>query len=123
MPPTASAPAQETCPACHQPISPAYFFCPNCGANLRPAPLETTPEAQTLLYLHSIVLPLILFLTISKWRGQRYFRSQDPKERQIGLIAWTLLILSTVGIIWYAYVWTQQQIQQSVNDINAQMSI
>jgi hypothetical protein len=49
-------------------------------------------------------------------------KSSDQKTKRIGIIAWTLLILSTVVTIWLAYVWTEDAIQSSVNSINLDMS-
>ena len=111
------------CPTCHQSVKPEYYFCPNCGTNLHPAPLSTTMETQLKLYAWSIVLPMILFIGIPKWPAMRYYKSQNPQEKQIGQVMLFLIILSTVAIIWYAYVWTQQEIQTTTNQINADMSI
>jgi hypothetical protein len=52
----------------------------------------------------------------------KYFKSNDPKAKRIGEIAWVLLILSTIITIWFAYVLTQEAIQSSVNSINADLS-
>ncbi len=117
----ASVPA--TCPTCHRPVEPTFYFCPNCGTSLKPAPLPTTPLAQTLVYAHSVALPMLLFITIGQWRGHRYYKSADDTEHAIGVVAWTLLILSTVLSIWLAWVGTQMAIQSSVAQINADMSI
>lgn len=66
---------------------------------------------------------MLCFLFITKWPGLTYLRSKDEQVRRVGAIACTLLILSTIVTIYYIYVWTQDAIQQSVNDINAEMSI
>jgi hypothetical protein len=95
------------CPTCHQPILPSYYFCPNCGTKLNSAPLSTSTWAQVSLYAFSIILPLICFLFVTRWQGMKYFRSEDPKIKQIGTIAWVLLILSTIVTIWIAVVATQ----------------
>lgn len=62
---------------------------------------------------------MIGFILVTKWRGNKYFKSQDPKAKQIGQIAWALLIISTIVTIWLAYVWTQAAIQSSIDSINA----
>ena len=116
---TAAIPA--TCSVCHQPARPEYYFCPNCGNKLQQAPLSTTMMTQAWIYLLSIVLPLICFVMVTKWPGIKYFKSTDRKTKQIGQIAWILLILSTIITIWLAYVWTQAAIQSSVNSINVDM--
>ena len=109
------------CPTCHQPVLPQYYFCPNCGTKLNLAPLSTTLTTQLGIYAFSIVLPMILFLFIGKWPGIRYYKSSDPKTKQIGIIAWILLIVSTIATIWLVTIWTQEIIQSSINSINTDM--
>jgi predicted Na+-dependent transporter len=116
------SPDALVCPYCHQPILPTYYFCPNCGTNLAAGQLSTSPGAQLWLYAFSIILPMLGFLLVTKWQGWKYYKSQDQKTRQIGEIAIALVIISTVGTLWYAYVWTQEAIQSSVAGINADMS-
>jgi hypothetical protein len=106
------------CTVCHQPILSTYYFCPNCGTKINEAPLSTTVGTQAWIYAFSIILPMILFIFITKWPGIKYFKSNDPKAHRIGQIAWVLLIASTVVTIWLAYVWTEQTIQSSINSIN-----
>lgn len=118
-----AAPSPAICPTCHQPVLPAYYFCPNCGTNLRPKPLPTDPWSQAQLYVFSIILPMICFLFVTRWQGMYYVRSQDSKAKQIGMIAWTLLIASTVLTIYFAYIWTQEAIQSATDSINADMSM
>ena len=109
------------CAVCHQPILSTYYFCPNCGAKLNEAPLSITAGTQAWIYALSIVLPMILFIFVTKWPAVKYFKSSDPKIHRIGQIAWTLLILSTIITIWLAYVGTQSMIQSSINSINVDM--
>ncbi len=110
------------CPNCHQPILAQYYFCPNCGTKLNQAPLSTTIKTQAWIYAFSIILPMILFIFITKWPGVKYFKSNDPKTKRIGQIAWALLIFSTVIVIWFSYVWTQKLIQSSIDSINTDFS-
>jgi hypothetical protein len=112
----------SVCPYCHQPIHTSYYYCPNCGTNLRASQLSTTEGAQAWLYIFSIILPMLAFLLVSKWKGWKYYQSKDQKTHQIGTIAVALVIISTIGTIWYTYVWTQKAIQSSVASINADMS-
>ena len=107
-----------TCPVCHQPILPSYYFCPNCGTKINQTPLSTSVMTQVGIYAFSIILPWILYIMISKWPALKYAKSKDPKTRRIGIIAITLLVLSTILTIYLAYVWTQSAIQSSVNSIN-----
>lgn len=108
----------NTCPVCHQPILPQYYFCPNCGTKLNSAPLSTTAQTQAWIYGLSLILPMFLFVFIKKWPTIKYFKSSDPKAKQIGQVAWAILIISTILTIWLAVVWTQQTIQSSIDSIN-----
>ena len=74
----------RSCPQCHQPVLPTYYFCPNCGKSLHEPPLSTTVGAQTGLYALSIIMPMICFLAINQWRGMKYMKSADPQAKQIG---------------------------------------
>jgi hypothetical protein len=116
------APDALVCPYCHQPILSSYYFCPNCGTKLNAASFSTSASAQTALYAFSIILPPMCFLFVTRWQGWKYYKSKDPKTRQIGLNAIVLLALSTVVTIWLAYTWTQDAIQASVASINQDFS-
>ena len=109
------------CPTCHQAILPQYYFCPNCGTKLSSPPLETSTQAQVKLYAYSIILPFICFLTAGKWQGFKYYKSNDPKTKEIGTIACGLLILSTIIMIWLTITWTQKTIQSSVDSLNTDL--
>ena len=114
---------EQACSVCHQPILPQYYFCPNCGAKLSLAPLSTTPATQAWIYALSIILPVTCFIFVKKWPGIKYFKSNNPKAKKIGQIAWFLMILSTVATIWIVVVLTQRAIQSSINSINVDMGI
>jgi hypothetical protein len=114
-------PGAQVCPYCHQPILPSYYFCPNCGTKLNAAPLSISPGTQAWIYILSVILPMMLFLYITKWPGLKYYRSKDPQARQIGMIAIVLLALSTVGTIWLTIIWTQDAIQATNASINADL--
>jgi hypothetical protein len=111
------------CEVCHQSILPQYYFCPNCGTKLNSAPLAVTATAQTGLYLWSAVLPMILFIGITKWKGVKYLKSKDQKTKTIGAVACAILLLSTIFTIWYAYAWTQNLIQSTVESINTDFGL
>ena len=117
-----SATTSGICPVCHQPVFRQYYFCPNCGAKLKSAPLKTDGATQAMIYAFSVILPFIAFIFITRWQGVKYLKSPDKKAKQIGMIAWALLIISTIIVIWLAVVWTQNAIKASVNSINADMS-
>jgi hypothetical protein len=111
----------SVCSVCHQPILPQNYFCPNCGVKLESAPLSTSILSQVGIYLHSLILPMIVFISISKWRGLKYSKSSDPKTRMIGIVAWILLIASTIFLFWltwYETVKLQEAFQTSMNQLN-----
>ncbi len=109
------------CSVCHQPVFSKYYFCPNCGNKLNTSPLSKTIQTQIWIYALSIILPMFCFLFIRKWPGMKYIKSEDPEIKQIGYIAWALLIISTVITIYLAFVWTQNIIQSSVDSINTDL--
>ena len=111
------------CSVCHQTLLPQYYFCPNCGNKIHTAPLSTSVLTQIGIYIFSIILPSLCFLFISKWPGLKYSRSSDKKTRTIGIIAWILLILSTVITFWYAYVWTQNIAKSITDSLSADLSV
>ncbi len=128
--PTNTVPASQpesvakmaVCPQCHQPVRPEYYFCPNCGKKLEERPLSTSVWAQIWLYFFTLILmPITCYLIYTRWQGLRYFRSNDPKARQIGLIAIILLIISIILLVWGTWAGItqfQQYIQNQENSIN-----
>ncbi len=60
---------------------------------------------------------------MTRWKGVAYYQSEDPKAKNIGIIAWTLLILSTLVTIWLAVVWTQDFIQSTQNSLNSDLNL
>ena len=114
-------PNTSICPTCHQPVLPTYYFCPNCGFKLKSAPLSTTVGMQIQIYLFSIILPFICFIFAKKWPGIKYCKSNDPKAKQIGYVAWALLIISTTALIWLSIVWTRNAVQSSINSLNVDL--
>ena len=65
---------------------------------------------------------MILFISISKWKGMAYYRSQDPEDKRVGMIAIALLAISTLAVVWYSYILTTHQIQSSLDSINADLN-
>lgn len=88
-------PELSICTTCHQPILPAYYFCPNCGANLKEKPTPVSLALQIGIYAVSIFLPPLGF-----WPGYKYFIKKYPPARRVGIIALVLTILSTILTIW-----------------------
>src|SRR5258708_3542812 len=99
IPPVPSvAITSTTCPACGKPVPPEFSFCPNCGKQLKDKSLSTTILMQAWLYFMSVFLP-----PLGLWPGIKYFKSNDPKTQQIGMIVIVLTVLSTIITIWLSF--------------------
>lgn len=79
--------------------------------------------SQALLYIWSAFLPMIMFLGISHWKGLKYIRSGEAKVRTIGWVALTIMVVSTVVIIWGAVVYTERAVQDAVDSVTADFGI
>ncbi len=79
------------CPSCKTPVQPAWYFCPNCGKQLREAPIVISIPKQMLIYLVSFFLsPLGL-----SW-GLQYVKYKDRRVKIVGIIS---IVLTVVSII------------------------
>jgi hypothetical protein len=108
------------CPVCHQPVAATYYFCPNCGAKIHEPPLSTSAMTQLGIYAFSAILPVICYLLISKWQGIRYLRSKDEDARTVGIIACSILLISSIVTFYYGYIWTEQALNQATSQVNQQ---
>ncbi|MGA2910268.1 MAG: zinc ribbon domain-containing protein [Candidatus Microgenomates bacterium] len=102
-------PQEKLCPFCHTPIADSYYFCPNCGKNLKPAPLPTKVLTQIGIYALSIFLP-----PLGLWPGIKYLNQGNEKAKIIGTVAISLTVISTVVTIWLAVGFINQA-NQSIN--------
>jgi hypothetical protein len=87
-------PEQKFCPKCQFPILETYYFCPNCGKNLKLKPSATSALTQIGIYLLSALLP-----PLGLWPGIKYISQESGKAKIIGAIAIFLTIVSTVVTI------------------------
>ncbi len=62
---------------------------------------------------------MMCYIFVTRWQGLKYYRSSDPKTRQIGMNAIALLAISSVVTLWLGYVWAQEFVQSQVASINA----
>ena len=100
----------SVCPVCHIPVLPDYYFCYNCGKNLKPVPLSTTVIKQVGLYLGSIVLfPLGLI-----W-GLRYIKETSLKAKLVG---WVCILISivTFAVVSMVLFTTIREVNEQVNN-------
>lgn len=116
---TVTKTSPSICSKCHYSLLPEFYFCPNCGEKI--IILSTGVWAQTKLYMHSIILPFLCYLTISKWYGIRYVRSDNTKTKIVGMVAIVLLLSSTVFVIWYSIYITEQFLSSASSNINSLM--
>jgi len=82
------------CPTCRFKTQSEWFFCPNCGKELKEKiPVISIPK-QILIYSVSFFLtPLGL-----GW-GLKYVRSKDSKIKTVGIISIVLTILAIILMI------------------------
>ena len=99
----------KICPVCHQPVSDADYFCPNCGKKLKEAPPLTTVMAQIKVYAVSLFLP-----PFGLWYAYKYLKEKDPLARKIGMIAVALTVVSSIATIWI----TKSAINSATRSIN-----
>ncbi len=90
--------SQLFCPVCHQPVKPEYYFCPNCGENLKEVFGGISVWTQIGIYFISVFLPPLGF-----WPGVKYFMKPNPQAKKIGIIAIVLTFLSSIITIWLIY--------------------
>jgi uncharacterized membrane protein len=107
-----SASPMTTCPVCHISVPASFFFCPNCGASLRPAPPVVTIKQQVSAYAVSLFLPPFGF-----WYVWKYIRSSEPKVKRVGIVALVLTIISIIVTVWMTTVTTGwiNSINQAIN--------
>ncbi len=107
--PQPSAPLMTTCPVCHITVPASFFFCPNCGASLRPSPPVVTLKQQISAYSVALFLP-----PFGLWYVWKYIRSSDPKTKKVGVVALTLTVISIIITIW-TVVGLTNSVNQAVN--------
>ena len=89
--------SEAICPFCHFPVSSDFFFCPNCGKEIKQAPVSISLLKQLSLFALSLFLP-----PLGLWPGIKYLSQNDPQAKKIGLIAIVLTLISTIITIWLA---------------------
>ena len=81
----------QICSNCKLPVLPEFYFCPNCGRQLRPKPISVSIAKQIGVYLFSFLLP-----PLGLYPGIKYIRQSDGKTKIVG---WIAIILTVVSII------------------------
>jgi len=83
------------CSVCHQAISAKYYFCPNCGNNLKEKPKAISILTQVGLYALAIFLP-----PLGLWPGIKYMTKKGSQAKWVGGVTLVLTILSTILTTW-----------------------
>lgn len=110
---TPVTPVYPTCPQCHVPVRETYYFCYNCGKNLKPAPLSLSVDKLAMYYIGAVLLPPMGII----W-GWKYFKGGNPTAKIHGLI----LIVGTVIELIILTVWSVNFINSAVKQANTQLN-
>lgn len=95
------------CTVCHQPILSSYYFCPNCGFNLKESPIPVSIPVQIGVYALSIFLP-----PLGLYPGIKYLLKKSPQAKRVGIVAIVLTILSTALTLWSIFALMQVYLSQ-----------
>jgi len=83
------------CSVCHQEILETYYFCPNCGNNLKEAIAPVSVITQISLYILAILLP-----PLGLWPGIKYLMKKNRQAKTIGTVVIVLTIISIIVVTW-----------------------
>ena len=84
---------QKVCPVCHFPLTDNYYFCPNCGKQLKEPPISIAKQLS--VYAVSVLLP-----PLGLWPGIKYLLAESPQTKKVGIIAIILTVVSSIITIW-----------------------
>ena len=87
-------PENILCLSCQNTIDPQWYFCPNCGKQLREKTANISLQKQ--LFMYAISFFLAPFGLV--W-GTKYIRSSDPKTKTVGIVIVALTILSLILMV------------------------
>ena len=98
---------KNVCAVCHQPILESYYFCPNCGANLREKTAPVSVIMQIGLYALAIFVPPLGFVP-----GVKYMMKKTTQAKRVGLITVLLTTISTVLTIWAIFAFLNKYLSE-----------
>lgn len=78
-----------TCPSCNTVVTPASYFCSNCGKKIRERPLSTSVIRQIVIYMVSFFIPPYGLVY-----GVKYLRQEKESAKAVGVIAVILTLVS-----------------------------
>ena len=102
------------CLTCHQPISPEWYFCPNCGTELNIKPFKVSVIAQIGIYALSALLP-----PLGLWPGIKYLGKKGNQPKIVGAISIVLTIVSSAVSIWLIFYFFQSYLSNYSSVINS----
>jgi len=103
--------ARSICSGCQLPVLSEFYFCPNCGRQLRSKPISVSVGKQIALYLFSFFLsPLGLYFSY------KYIKQPLEKTKVVGWVIIVLTLLS-IGLSLYAALAVFQQYIQLLNSL------
>lgn len=82
------------CPSCEAEIQPSWYFCPNCGKQLKEAPIVISIPKQILIYFVSF-----FFSPLGLGWGLKYIRYKDRRVKIVGIISIVLTIIAIILMI------------------------
>ncbi len=83
------------CPTCHQTIDPGWYFCPNCGRDLKPEAVRISVWSEVGVYALSILLP-----PLGLWPGIKYLMKESRDAKRVGIVAIVLTLVSSAVTVW-----------------------
>jgi len=86
---------EEICSVCHQAVLTEYYFCPNCGNNLKEKPQAISALVQAGIYTLAIFVP-----PLGLWPGLKYLTKKGESAKRVGIIAIALTLISSILTIW-----------------------
>lgn len=86
---------QKVCSICHQPVLDEYFYCPNCGNNLKEKLIPVSLAAQLGMYALAIFLP-----PLGLWPGIKYLSKKSSQAKRVGVITIVLTLIASMATIW-----------------------
>src|SRR5437899_1969125 len=104
---------KQLCPFCHYPIVETFYFCSNCGRNLKHVSVSISLVKQICIYSLSILAP-----PLGLWPGIKYLKQSDEKAKIVSLVAIILTVVSTVITIWLTMSFVNQINQSVTGQIN-----
>jgi uncharacterized OB-fold protein len=90
------------CPVCHQSVVPEWYFCPNCGKELKAKLVRVSAATQIGIYALSVFLP-----PLGLWPGIKYLGKKGREAKIVGAIAIVLTIISSVVTTWLTFRYLQ----------------